>query len=213
MQNNDTLNPYASPAVPSEPGLDEHRTIVAAFEVDELVQRDAARGYRIRHALILASTLLTIPLCMLVSWPFFGMGRWWEAVIYGFAIGAAVTIGLHIALDWLIFFHNLRQLRQHPILGFVGHWQVQIDERRLIVANVRGQQEWPLDAVRRMELNARPIVLWLEPDLAIALPKHGDYFEDDYATVRKTIRRRILHIGGAAVDALVGWSASFRAAK
>jgi len=200
---NDTLNPYASPTVPSEPGPDyEHRTIVASIEVDELVQRDAARGYRIRHALILASTLLMIPLCMLIAWPF--RRQWWDAVIFGFFIGAAVTIGLHIALDWLIFFHNLRQLRQHPVLGFVGRWQVQIDEQRLIVANVRGQQEWPLGDVRRMELSSRPIVLWLERDLAIALPKHGEYFEDDYATVRKTLRQRIMHIGGEFFSVAMG---------
>jgi hypothetical protein len=47
-----------------------------------------------------------------------------------------------------------------------------------------------------MELTNRPIVLWLERDLAIALPKHGDYGEDDYAAVRKTLRQRITHIGG-----------------
>ena len=195
---NDTLNPYASPAVPTEPGPEyEHRTLCASIEVDDELQRDAARGYRIRHALLLASTLLTIPL---FSLPLLFFTDWRYAIAGGFIGGAPVSIALHVVLDWSIFFHNLRQLRNHPVLGAVGTWRIQIDEERIIIATTRGQQEWLLDDVQRMELSQRPIVLWLERDLAIALPDDGDYFEDDYPAFRKTLRRRIMHVGGGLVS-------------
>lgn len=191
---NETLNPYASPAVPTEPGPEyEHRTLCASIEVDDELQRDAARGYRIRHALILASTLLTIPL---LSLPLLFFTDWRYAIAAGFIAGAPMSIVLHIALDWSIFFHNLRQLRNHPVLGGVGTWRIQIDEERIIVATSRGQQEWQLTGVRRIDFGGRPMVLWLERDLAIALPKHGDYFEDDYAAVCKTLYRRVTHVFG-----------------
>lgn len=196
----DTLNPYASPTVPTEPGPDyEHRTLFASFEVDELVQRDAARGYRPRHVFMLVATLLAIPLA--VGATFFlvqlqSLQGWATAVIYGFIVGSVAAVGLHVAIDWSIFYHNQRQLRRHPILGAMGPWRLRIDEERIFIATSRGQQEWQLADVRRIDFGGRPIVLWLERDLAIALPKHGDYFEDDYAAVCKTLYRRITHVFG-----------------
>jgi hypothetical protein len=198
------LNPYASPTLPAElPPNYEQRTIVGQFVVDELTQRDAARGYRLRHVFWLASTLGAIPVtvvAMILMAGLFMAGpdpQWIAtAVVYGFIVGSFATVGLHVALDWSIFFHNLRQLRRHAVLGAVGPWQVMIDEEKITIATSRGQQAWPLEHVRRMELNQRPIVLWLEPDVAVALPKYGDYGEDDYPAVRKTLRRRITHVGG-----------------
>lgn len=198
---NDLLNPYASPQLPTAgDSVDERRTIVGSFVVDELTQRDAARGYRLKHVFWLAATLVAVPMGMLLFYAIFGLAEVeMLGAIVGFIVGSCATIGLHIALDWSIFWHNLRQLQRHPIAGALGPWQVQIDEQQISIATQRGQQTWPLTKTRRMELNQRPIVLWLEPDLAIALPKHGDYVEDDYAAVRKTLRNRIVHISSELV--------------
>ncbi len=204
---NDLLNPYASPQLPpAGNSIDERRTIVGSFVVDELTQRDAARGYRLKHVFWLASSLVALPIVMLTM-IFVPQAVWNRGSVElqlmlsaaAFIVGSCATIGLHIALDWSIFWHNLRQLQRHPIAGAVGPWQVQINEQSISIATQRGQQTWPLAEARRMELNQRPIVIWLEPDLAIALPKHGDYLEDDYAAVRKTLRHRIGHIGGELV--------------
>lgn len=193
------LNPYASPELPSTPDpAYEHRTIHASFVMDEATQRDAARGYQMRHVFWLGSSL--IPMLILMALPYF----LWNgdiqvlvmAGVMGFIVGSCATIGMHVALDWSIFWHNLRMLRRHPVLGALGNWHVQIDEEMISIATDLGQQSWSLDRVRRMELNRRPIVLWLERDLAIALAKHGDYGEDDYSAMRTTVRRRIAHIGG-----------------
>ena len=189
----DTLNPYASPTVPSGPGPEyEHRTLFASIAVDDLVLRDAARAYQIPDALLLAATLLTIPLFAI---PLLLIIDWRYAIAGGFIGGAPVSIALHIALDWSIYFRNRRQLRNHPILGGVGSWRIQIDEERISIATSRGQQAWPLSSVRRMEISNRAMVLWLQRDLSIALPQDGDYFEDDYAAVRHTLRQRIMHVG------------------
>jgi hypothetical protein len=48
------------------------------------------------------------------------------------------------------------------------------------------------------------MVMWLEREASIALPKDGDYFEDDYAAVRKTLRHRVMHVGGPYVKYLLG---------
>lgn len=197
---NDLLNPYASPQIPTQPDPQyEQRTIRGSFVVDELTQRDAARGYQLRHVAWLGSSLLALPAILLALLPFlpptnreFGV----LAMGVGFIVGACVSVAIHVTIDWSIFWHNLRQLQSHPVLGANGLWQVQIDEETVSIATQRGQQSWPLVKTRRMELNQRPIVLWLERDLAIALPKHGDYVEDDYSSIRKTLRQRIAHIGG-----------------
>lgn len=194
------INPYASPQIPTQDDPNfEHRTINGSFVVDDLTQRDAARGYHLRHVGWLVSSLVAIPAIVLCALPFLP----WEnmefmvlAIGVLFFIGAFVSIAIHVSLDWSIFWHNLRQLRSHPILGTTGPWRIQIDEAAVAIATARGQQTWPLAKARRMELNQRPIVIWLESDLAIALPKHGDYDDDDYAGVRRTLRRRITHIGG-----------------
>ncbi|WP_425617865.1 hypothetical protein NA78x_001555 [Anatilimnocola sp. NA78] len=195
----DLSNPYASPQLPSAPDEGyERRTIVGTFTVDDLTQRDAARGYRIRHVLWLVASLW--PLLVMIPLPFlFWRGdptRMVIAMWVVFLIGALGTVGMHVSLDWSIFWHNLRQLRKHPVLGAQGPWQVTIDEQAIVIRTRKGEQQWPLKEVRRMELAQRPVVLWLEADLAIALPKHGDYGEDDYTAVCKTLRHRIPHIGG-----------------
>ena len=194
------INPYASPQIPTQDDPTfEHRTIRGTFVVDELTQRDAARGYQLRHVAWLVSSLIALPAIIFCVLPFlpsrnleFGV----LAVGVCFIIGAFVSVAIHISIDWSIFWHNLRQLRTHPILGTAGPWHIQIDEAAISIATARGQQSWPLEKARRMELSQRPIVIWLEKDLAIALPKHGDYDEDDYAGIRRTLRRRIMHIGG-----------------
>lgn len=199
---NDLLNPYASPQIPAHADpANEHRTIRGSFVVDELTQRDAARGYRLRHVAWLGSSLFALPIPVILLVPFiFWQPQNFElaaaVLIGGFVLGACISVAVHVTLDWSIFWHNLRMLRRHPVLHAQGPWQVQIDEESISVATSLGQQTWPLAKVRRMELSQRPIVLWLEKDLAIALPKHGDYDEDDYASVRRTLRRRITHIGG-----------------
>lgn len=195
----DLLNPYASPQIPiqADPNY-EHRTIRGSFVVDEATQRDAARGYQLRHVAWLGSSLLALPAILLALWPFLPPANVEFGVLamgVGFIVGSCVSIAIHVTIDWSIFWHNLRQLRSHPILGVSGPWQVQIDEETISIATRRGQQSWPLHKTRRMELNRRPLVLWLERDLAIALPKHGDYVEDDYVAIRKTLRQRIKHIG------------------
>lgn len=192
---NDVLNPYASPEVPSEPGPDyEQRTIFGSFEVDELVQRDAARGYQPRHVLMLVATLLAMPITVIVMYFLIEPQPWPVVIFCGFVVGAFAAVGLHMIIDWSIFFHNLFQLRRHPILGAKGLWRLRIDEHRITIATPRGQQEWPLSEVRRIEIGVRPVILWLEGDLAIALPKHGDYFEDDYGAVCRTLQRRVPHV-------------------
>jgi hypothetical protein len=194
----DLLNPYASPQLPTEadPAY-EGRTIRGSFVVDDALQREAARGYQMRHVLWLVLSLL--PMLALLPVPLLLWRGDPQLLAMGtvalFTIGSCATIGLHVALDWSIFWHNLRQLRRHPVLGAAGTWQFQIDEESISIATERGQQTWPLEEVRRIELTHRPIVLWLERDLAIALPRHGDYGEDDYASVRKSLRQRITHIG------------------
>lgn len=196
---NDRLNPYASPQLPSDPDeAYERRTIVGTFTVDELTQRDGARGYRIRHVLWLLASLW--PLLLMIPLPFlFWQGdptRLVIGMLAVFIIGSFVTIGLHVSVDWSIFWHNLRQLRKHPVVGAQGPWNIRISEEFIIILTNQGAQFWPLQNVRRMELANRPVVLWLEADLAIAVPKHGDYGEDDYTAVCKTLRHRIPHIGG-----------------
>ena len=196
---NDRLNPYASPQLPSDPDeAYERRTIVGTFTVDELTQRDGARGYRIRHVLWLLASLW--PLLLMIPLPFlFWQGdptRLVIGMLAVFIIGSFVTIGLHVSVDWSIFWQNLRQMRKHAVVGAQGPWQIIIDEATITIRTRQGEQQWHLSEVRRMELANRPVVLWLEPDLAIAFPKHGDYGEDDYAAVRKTLRTRIPHIGG-----------------
>lgn len=194
----ESLNPYASPRVPSQRNeAFEGRAIVGVFTVDAQTQRDAARGYQIRHVVWLVATLL--PLLVMLPFPFLlwkGNPVWLLYSMVGlFLIGSFATVGLHVAIDWSIFWHNLRQLQRHPILGALGPWRIAVDERTIQVSTQRGPQSWPLADVRRMELANRPLVLWLEPDLAIALPRHGDYGEDDYATVRAALRKRVAHIG------------------
>ncbi|WP_254512090.1 hypothetical protein [Anatilimnocola floriformis] len=199
-------NPYASPQIPQQEDPNfEHRTIRGNFVVDDLTQRDAARGYQLRHVAWLGSSLIAIPVIIVCALPFLPAGNNLDFIVLAigvlFFIGAFASIAIHVSLDWSIFWHNLRQLRSHPILGTAGPWWIQIDEAAISIATARGQQSWPIETVRRMELNQRPIVIWLERDLAIALPKHGDYVEDDYAGVRRTLRQRIMHIGGPIAGA------------
>jgi hypothetical protein len=193
------LNPYASPQIPEDDPGSEQRTIRGSFVVDDLTQRDAARGYQLRHVAWLGSSLVALPAIVFCVLPFVPpTNREFSTLAIGacFIIGSCVSIAIHVSIDWSIFWHNLRQLRSHPILGSAGPWRIQIDEAAISIATTRGQQSWPIERARRIELNQRPIVIWLESDLAIALPKHGDYDEDDYAGVRRTLRRRITHIGG-----------------
>ncbi|QDU25793.1 hypothetical protein ETAA8_08640 [Anatilimnocola aggregata] len=195
----DLSNPYASPELPPERDeLYERRTIVGHFSVDEFTQRDGARGYRIRHVIWLLASLW--PLLVMIPLPLLlwrgDPTRLVVGMLLVFVVGSFVTIGIHVSLDWSIFWHNLRQLRKHRVVGALGPWQVTIDEQTIHIRTRQGTEEWPLKHVRRMELAKRPVVLWLEHDLAIAIPKHGDYGEDDYAAVCKTLRSRIPHIGG-----------------
>ena len=195
---NESINPYASPReLPERNESSARRTLVGTFTVDEATQRDAARGYRIRHVIWLVATVL--PLILLLPLPFLtwrGDAEWLlTAMIVIFVVGSCATVGLHVAIDWSIFWHNLRQLQQHPVLGALGPWRVTIDEEEIQVTTGRGAGRWPLNQVRRMELSSRPVVLWLERDLAIALPKHGDYGEDDYTAVKQVLRQRVRHIG------------------
>ena len=197
---NDLPNPYASPtiAVERDPQY-ERRTIRGTFVMDELTQRDSARGYQLRHVAWLASSLAAIPAILLVVIQFTSLADPQGlaiAVLTSFITGSCIAVAIHVVIDWSIFWHNLRQLREHPILGATGPWLVLVDEATISITTGRGQQSWPLATARRMELNRRPIVLWLERDLAVALPLHGDYQEDDYAAVRGTLRQRITHIGG-----------------
>jgi hypothetical protein len=67
---NDLLNPYASPQIPTQTDPNyEQRTICGRFVVDELTQRDAARGYQLRHVGWLVSSLLALPAILLAVWP------------------------------------------------------------------------------------------------------------------------------------------------
>src|SRR5688572_9183075 len=115
---NDLLNPYASPQIPTQTDPNyEQRTICGRFVVDELTQRDAARGYQLRHVGWLVSSLLALPAILLAVWPFLPPTNVEFSVLAmgaGFIVGACISVAIHVTIDWSIFWHNLRQLRTHP---------------------------------------------------------------------------------------------------
>jgi|GEM_PF-2724118 len=199
----DLLNPYASPQIPADYDAElEQRPIRGNFVMDEVTQRDCARGYRVRHAIWLASSVIALPailLSVLMFLPPLHTDFSAKAVSVAFLVGGLASIAIHSSLDWYFFRQNLRQLQAHPILGAIGPWQIYLDDQVFSIATSRGQQAWPLAQMRRMELNQRPIVLWLERDLAVALPKHGDYDEHDYAAVRRVLQKRITYVGSLLV--------------
>lgn len=108
-----------------------------------------------------------------------------------FLLSAASSIAVYWFLKRRFIRRNLLHQNQHPIVGQQGKWQLTIDATNLTLQTAAGQQQWPLAEVTYHEFERRPIALFLEDDLAFALPPLGDYVDDKYHSFVTAMKLRI----------------------
>lgn len=177
---NEELNPYASPTNPEESETFElQRDIVLQYANNEMLQTFAALSTYGNSVIRGFCVIGLIAVGFFVgAW----LGRFVESLPLSDAGIEAVRGGIILvcvfgaaALQFLFINRFLagrerRRIGRHPIVGVLGDWQLAVDHEHVTIENRGGRQSWPLAAIR-YEINDfnRPI-LWLEPDLPIALP-------------------------------------------
>jgi hypothetical protein len=97
------------------------------------------------------------------------------------------VLALYITLRRYYAGLNLARLRQHPLLGAPGAWQLTVGRERATLVTPQGERTWSLADLKFAALEGQDIVFWFEPDEPIAIP--GDR---KYARMNAMLRKWLL---------------------
>ena len=196
----DDFNPYASPLTPPE-RVENHdpRVLQGWFTADDTMQQFAAEQFRRWQKKQAGFCVLPPVVAMIALQILMQVSAATENAVYmvvGFALLIASAVGsivLHFYLKRTAIDRNYAQQTAHPVVGANGLWQLTMDLNQITLHTPGGSQSWPAEQARYTAFPNKPLMLWLEPDLVIVLPANGDYGEDSYLSMGRTVCERVKH--------------------
>lgn len=194
----DDFNPYASPLTPPE-RVENHdpRVLQGWFTADDTMQQFAAEQFR--RAQKKQFAWCAIPVIIAAIGLQFGLQLMLESPEYAL-IALVALLGAAGASVLLLWYLRKRAIRQnyayqtaHPVVGANGLWQLTMDLHQITLHTPGGSQNWPAEQARYTAFPNKPLMLWLSPDLVIVLPANGDYGDDSYFSMGRTVCERVKH--------------------
>jgi hypothetical protein len=182
------LNPYESPILPQETSpAPVPEAMIARFEMTPAALYRSGMVYTATQQFWLSASLLPLAGVIFLVFPLV----WFVA---GTVVGIIVAVllclpvlALYITLRRYYAGLNLARLRQHPLLGAPGAWQLTVGRERATLVTPQGERTWNLADLKFAALEGQDIVFWFEPDEPIAIP--GDR---KYARMNAMLRKWLL---------------------
>ncbi len=199
---NNEFNPYASPQTPPEQSPinpDLERVLQGWFQVDDSLQRlnsEQLRRWQKRQQGFCALPPVLGVIALQVLMQVTAATENLFFMLAGFLLliaSAAAAIILNYHLKRTAAARNYAHQRSHPVVGVDGLWQLTMDLNQITLHTPGGSQQWPAGQARYTAFPDKPLMLWLEPDLVIALPENGDYGDDSYRSMGRVVCERVKH--------------------
>lgn len=197
---NDEFNPYASPQTPPEL-VENHdpRVLQGWFHVDDTLQRENSQQLRRWQKRQLGFCALPPVFAIIALQVLIQVAAVTDNPLYMFAGLLLMAASVVAAIVLIIYLRrtaaerNYAHQRAHPVIGVDGLWQLTMDLNQITLHTPGGSQNWPAEQTRYTAFPNKPLFLWLEPDLVIALPENGEYGEDSYLSMGQTVCQRVKH--------------------
>jgi hypothetical protein len=180
MSQDQNLNPYAAPIIPTEiEPLDLNRECVLESEHTAAQQWSAAKVLADKSPLPMLSIFVMCGACFVcycimmiaMDHPQLAKNPFLPMATFAGSLGIAVAaFGGHFLLIRVLALSERSRIRANAVVGSLGPWQLTINQQQLTIRSWGGEQSWPVRPMCYVVHDIRPPILWLEPKLPIELP-------------------------------------------